>query len=337
MEDLVRMYCALANNGELRPLRRIASEDSHGPPVQVVSREAAFLTLEMLGQIPRPGLGAAMENAALFWKTGTSQGFRDAWTIAIFDHYVLAVWIGNFDGKSNPAFVGRTGAAPLLFQIADAMRASGRAHAARHDPPPNANLRRVDLCAVSGQLPNAACRHRISGWFIPGISPISECEIHREIWVDDATGLRVNNDDGARKVHREIYEFWPSDLLALFEQAGLPRRAPPPFLPDCDMEALGRRGRPPRITSPKRNLVYSLGEKTRSERALSLRAETEPDVAKVYWFADRAFLGVSNRNTPLLWQPKLGRYNIVALDDHGRSDSCPVTFCADEMAAQVPH
>src|SRR5205085_2764549 len=114
----------------------------------------------------------------------------------------------------------------------------------------------------------------------------------------------------------------------LFEEAGLPRRAPPPFLPDSGMEAIGRRGRPPQISSPKHNLVYSLGEITSCERALSLRAETEPDVAKVYWFADRTFLGVSNRNAPLLWQPKLGRYQIVALDDHGRSDSCPVTICA---------
>jgi penicillin-binding protein 1C len=338
MEDLVRIYCALANDGELRPLRRTSSaDDRRAPPLQVVSREAAFLTLEMLGQIPRPDFSAPMESDDIFWKTGTSQGFHDAWTIAIFDHYVLAVWVGNFDGKNNPAFVGRAAAAPLLFQIVDAMQANGSAHPSRHHPPPNANLRRVELCAVSGELPNAACRHRISGWFIPGVSPISECEIHREIWVDDATGLRVSSDDGTRKVHREIYEFWPSDLLALFEQAGMPRRVPPPFLPDCDVEALGRSGRPPRITSPKRNLVYSLGEITRSERALSLSAETEPDVAKIYWFADRAFLGVSNRNTPLLWQPKLGRYKIVALDDHGRSDSCPVTFGVAEAATQSAH
>ena len=337
MEDLVRMYCALANNGELRPLRRVSSEDDgNGPPLQVVSREAAFLTLEMLGQIPRPGLGAPMENDPIFWKTGTSQGFHDAWTIAIFDHYVLAVWVGNFDGKSNPAFVGRTGAAPLLFQIADAMRASGRAHAARYDPPSNANLRRVEFCAVSGELPTAACPHRVSGWFIPGVSPINRCEIHREILIDDATGLRANSDDGTRKLHREVYEFWPSDLLALFEEAGLPRRTPPPFLPGQSVEALSRRGHAPHIVSPKSNIVYSLGESA-AGRALSLQAETEPDVAKVYWFADRAFLGTSDRGTPLSWQPKPGSYKVIALDDHGRSDSCAVTLASAQGVPLLSH
>ena len=231
MEDLVRMYALLANGGELRPLRRTLAEKSTEPAERLVSREAAFLTLEMLGQIPRPGMSTIAESDPIFWKTGTSQGFHDAWSVAVFDHYVLAVWVGNFDGKSNPAFVGRSCAAPLLFQVVDAMRATGRARARR------TTRRRTRICAgwnsarspANSRPPPAA--HRVTGWFIPGVSPISECEIHREILIDDATGLRVNSDDGTRKLHREVYEFWPSDLLALFAQAGLPRRTPPPFLP----------------------------------------------------------------------------------------------------------
>jgi len=327
MEDLVRMYGVLANGGELQPLCRTLEEKAERPGERLVSPEAAFLTLEMLGQITRPGMSTTAESDPIFWKTGTSQGFHDAWSVAVFDHYVLAVWVGNFDGKSNPAFVGRTCAAPLLFQVVDALRASGRVHAVRHEPPPNANLRRVEFCAVSGQLPTAACTHRVTGWFIPGVSPISQCEIHREILIDDATGLRVSNDNGTRKLHREIYEFWPSDLLALFEQAGLPRRAPPPFLPDDAVESLSRSGHAPHIVSPKSSVIYSLGERDDS-RALSLLAETEPDVAKVYWFADRVFLGTSDRGAPLSWRPKPGNYKVIALDDHGRSDVRAVTFAS---------
>ncbi len=357
MEDLVRMYSVLANGGELRPLRRLCrrfavrsageSDDArsaapgsrlpqggvHKSPLQLVSPEAAFLTLEMLGQIGRPGIGTNGADDSIFWKTGTSQGFRDAWSVAVFDRYVLAVWIGNFDGKSSPAFVGRTGAAPLLFQVVDALRAGGYARPRPQAPPPNANLREVEFCAVSGELPTAACPHRVSGWFIPGVSPIHECEIHREILIDDATGLRVNADDGRRQVHREVYEFWPSDLLALFEQAGLPRRAPPPFLPGNAVEALARRGRAPHIVSPKSSVVYSLGEG--AGRALSLQAEAEPDVAKIYWFADRVFLGASERCAPLSWQPKPGSYKVIALDDHGRSDSCMVTFASVASSASI--
>jgi len=58
MEDLVRLYAALANSGRLQPLRLSLNE----PPsksVRLVSPEAAFLTLDMLGQIPRPGMTSA--------------------------------------------------------------------------------------------------------------------------------------------------------------------------------------------------------------------------------------------------------------------------------------
>ena len=56
------------------------------------------------------------------WKTGTSWGFHDAWTAGVFGRYVLVVWIGNFDGAGNPAFVGVCAAAPLFFHIVDGLR-----------------------------------------------------------------------------------------------------------------------------------------------------------------------------------------------------------------------
>ena len=59
------------------------------------------------------------------WKTGTSWGFRDAWTAGVFGRHVLVVWVGNFDGSGNPAFVGIKTAAPLFFRIVDSLRAQG--------------------------------------------------------------------------------------------------------------------------------------------------------------------------------------------------------------------
>ena len=76
MEDLVRLYAALANNGELRPLRRKASDPMSAHGHQIVMPEAAFLTLEMLN-VPRPEINYADSSRVgpVFWKTGTSHGF----------------------------------------------------------------------------------------------------------------------------------------------------------------------------------------------------------------------------------------------------------------------
>ena len=167
MQDLVRLYAALANNGELRPLRRTAKDPVLPNGRRILSPEAAFLALDMLGNVPRPELNCAdvSHSDPVFWKTGTSHGFHDAWSIAVFDHYVLGVWIGNFDGRPNSAFVGRSGAAPLLFQIIDSLRASWPDPSQPHLPPPGANLKRVEFCAVSGDLPEPWCTHRVAGWF----------------------------------------------------------------------------------------------------------------------------------------------------------------------------
>ncbi len=328
MADLVRLYAMLANGGRLRSLQRTLPHDAESG-TRLISPEAAFLTLEMLGRIPRPSIAGDAPDA-VFWKTGTSNGFRDAWSVSVFDHYVLAVWVGNFDGRGNPAFVGRTCAGPLLFQIIDAMRATGSVHFAPLEPPPGANLQRVEFCAVSGQLPTAACAHRVSGWYMPGISPIATCDVHREVLVDVETGLRVPADDGSRKIRREVHEFWPSDLLDLFSKAGLPRRSPPPFWPGTEVETAARKGNAPQIVSPRSSVIYTIRASDEGNRSVALRAETDADVAKLYWFADKMFLGESGAREALYWQPKPGSYTIVAMDDLGRSAQGAVTVqCAE--------
>jgi penicillin-binding protein 1C len=321
MQDLVRLYAALANGGRLQPLRRLKQDPTTKSAVRIFTPEAAFLTLDMLGQIPRPGLTSAesARSAPVFWKTGTSHGFRDAWSVAIFDHYVVAVWIGNFDGKRNAAFIGRTAAAPLLFQMIDGLRAFQPSRAEQNLPPPELNLKRVEFCSVSGQLPTASCPHRTEGWFIPGISPIATCDVHREILVDASTGLRVAQDDGTRPVKREVYEFWPSDLLALFERAGIPRKLPPPFSPTIDNELLSRGGHPPKINLPGSEITVSRA--STDSPCIPLRAETESGVRKLYWFADKTFLGACDAHAVLCWKPAPGTYHLTALDDHGRSAS----------------
>jgi penicillin-binding protein 1C len=327
MRDLIKLYAALENGGRLRQLHETLPHASEAGS-RLLSPEAAFLTLEMLGQNARPSQGSNDANEPVHWKTGTSNGFHDAWSVAVFGPYALAVWVGNFDGRSNPAFVGRTCAGPLLFQIVDALRASAGIHWTRQQPPPGANLQRVEFCAVSGQLPGADCPDKVSGWFIPGISPIATCGVHRAVLVDAATGLRVAADDGTRSLRREVCEFWPSNLLELFAKAGLPRRLPPPFLPGYEGEATARptaKSKPLRIISPKEGVTYAVRVGDDESRSITLKAEADADVAQIYWFADKAFLGVTRGQEPLHWQPQPRSYTVVALDDHGRSDSITVT------------
>jgi penicillin-binding protein 1C len=322
MEDLVRLYAALANNGELRPLRRTSRDPVALRGRRIIMPEAAFLTLEMLDQ-PRPEISRAYSDQAapVFWKTGTSHGFRDAWSVAVFNHYVLAIWIGNFDGRANGNFVGRVAAAPLLFQIIDSLRAGWPEPNQLHLPPPGTNLKRVSFCAVSGDLPEPYCTQQVEGWFIPGISPIKLCDVHQEVLVDAASGLRVPRDDGTRELRREVYEFWPTELLSIFRRAGVPRKLPPPFLPGTSAEWIARTGNAPRIISPAEGHKILLS----SAGTIALRAKTDADVREIYWFAGNTFIARTNPQDVVTWKAAPGSYELTALDDHGRAGSSAFT------------
>jgi penicillin-binding protein 1C len=156
MEELAGLYAMLANQGVLRPLRVLPSREPTAG-ARMLSPEAAFITVDMLRRNPRPdedGAPPVRTRWPVAWKTGTSWGFRDAWSAGIVGPYVLVVWIGDFSGQGNPAFVGVDAAAPLFFRIADALNfARANEPAPELVPPPG--VARVAVCAESGDLPNA--------------------------------------------------------------------------------------------------------------------------------------------------------------------------------------
>jgi penicillin-binding protein 1C len=227
--------------------------------------------------------------------------------------YVLVVWLGNFQGKGNPALVGRKAAAPLLFAMFEALNIPNKQEAAP------GTVVKIDLCAVSGQLPTKCCQHQLSGWFIPGVSSVQACQIHQEVLIDTATNLRVARDDGSKALRREVHEFWPPDLMQTFAQAGLPRRPPPAWAPG---EAADTSGKAPRIQSPLPQRVYTV---SKAHPAIPLRAETAAGVQKVFWFSGKAYLGSSSPTQAILWHPKPGQWPLQVTDDAGRSAQCVVT------------
>ena len=323
MQELAGLYAMLANRGELRPLRLLAS-DPQVPGTRMLSDEASFMVMDMLRQNPRPDetTGAQPDRLPVYWKTGTSWAFRDAWTAGSFGPYVMVVWVGNFDSTGNPAFVGVEAAAPLFFQIIDALRAE-RPHLAepvRHMP---ANLKRVQICLASGQLPNQWCPQRGWTWFIPGKSPIRVSNVHRPVVIDDATGQPACPPYAGKHTHVEVYEFWPSDLQQVFAQAGIPRRKPPQN-PDC-RAAGAPDGDPPQITSPLRGNTYALRLQQRGQERIALIATSDADAHALYWFVNDAYIGSSAPGRSLFWQPQTaGHYGLRVVDDHGRADQRPL-------------
>jgi penicillin-binding protein 1C len=266
------------------------------------------------------------------FKTGTSIGFKDCWSVAIFDRYILAVWLGNFDGQGNSAFQGRTMATPLLFRVVDSILAGIPESARLPDAQPPEGVSRVAVCAVSGAIPGPDCPETVDAWFIPGASPIATCRIHRRINLDTRTGWRTDAPAGGPIVS-EVREFWPSDLLESFASAGLPRLSPPPYPPSGGgASARDKRGEgfPPAILSPLANTTYVLRPLDDKRRSLVLTAAADADSGEVFWFADARFIGRAPPGDRLLWQPDSGSHVITAVDGKGRSRSIRISVTVGE-------
>ena len=240
----------------------------------------------MLDKNPRPDTGQPA-SPPVAWKTGTSWGFHDAWSVGIFGRYVLVVWIGNFDNTGNPAFVGVQAAAPLFFRIVDALRNQGLDSGSEPRQAPR-RVARVEVCAASGDLPNADCPHTVATWYIPGKSPIRISDLHRRIYIDAAGNRACGPGPG---IHEEVYEFWTSDMLRLFREAGMPRRIPPPAAA-CTEASAGERDAP-QIVAPLRGVVYTL--RLGNPQPLTLSANVSAQAQMTYWFAGKTYLGRAER------------------------------------------
>src|SRR6202030_2915793 len=142
LQDLVQLYSGLARLGTTRPLREIAkANDDERDPLRLMDQVAAWQVGNVLIGTPPP------ENAPhnrIACKTGTSYGSRDAWSVGFDGRMTIGVWVGRPDGAPVPGLVGRTAAAPILF---DAFARTGKLPAPLPKPPKGA------LVASNPKLP----------------------------------------------------------------------------------------------------------------------------------------------------------------------------------------
>jgi penicillin-binding protein 1C len=336
MLELASLYCALANGGVKKDIRFFSTGGASGNSAaggKILSPAAAAITVRMLERNPAPDdfSAKAGRSAPVAYKTGTSIGFKDAWSVAIFDRYVLCVWLGNFSGEGNSAFIGRLSAAPLCFSIIDAILAeipNENLYARRPMPQ---EVKTVQVCAVSGDIPSDDCPQLVNTLFIPGVSPINRCKIHRKVYIDTRTGYRTNETEGLY-IRGEVREFWPSDIMEIFEAAGLPRFSPPPYPPDDPANNVLSRGFPPSIISPLANTDYIVRPGYQADSRFNqmvLLASADQDANELFWFANASFLGRAKPRERFVWSPEPGIWDISVVDNLGRSSGIRVRVEAE--------
>jgi penicillin-binding protein 1C len=122
LTDLALLYAALSDGGRVLPLS-VLSDRPSPEPKRLVGEAAARATIDILDGSPPPdgiATGSAVARTRrIAFKTGTSFGFRDAWSVGSSADYTVAVWVGRPDGAPRPGEMGRSAAAPILFHAFD--------------------------------------------------------------------------------------------------------------------------------------------------------------------------------------------------------------------------
>lgn len=327
MLEIAKMYGTLKNKGiqyDLNFTPFIGNREGK----RLLTEESSFIVLKMLEENAPPyrNVPKEVENIPIPYKTGTSIGFKDAWSVGFFDRYMIVVWIGNFNGQGNNSFIGRKMAAPLLFDIAYSILCDIPQKDLLPQKPHPEGCTQISVCSVSGAIPNEDCPETELSWFIPGVSPIEKCRIHRKINIDTRTGYRTDETEEENQyVKSVVREFWPSDLQSLFEQAGLPRILPPEYPPEQVKLDYSNKGYPPEIVSPLAHTKYVFRGNDTSRNKIILSATADADTTELMWFYDSKFIGRSKPNEIIEWAVSTGEYELMVTDQKGRADSIHVS------------
>jgi penicillin-binding protein 1C len=156
LRDLVRLYGSLARNGRPLGLHEIVGDHGStrrepGQAQPVIAAAAAWQVSRILLRSPPPDSAIA---GRIAYKTGTSYGYRDAWSLGYDGRVVVGVWVGRPDGRPVTGLTGRSAAAPLLF---DTFARLGRPLADLVAPPTRV------ATAIPADAPAALAHFRVAG------------------------------------------------------------------------------------------------------------------------------------------------------------------------------
>lgn len=176
--ELANAYACLARGGVWKPVHgteRGAEEEARSEGVRLFGEEAAWMVADILSGDERAmdatGHRADVRLPRWAWKTGTSSGLRDAWTVAWNPRWVVGVWLGNVDGKSGERLVGRLSAAPLAWRVARRLEDEGAVEWYRRPE----GVFPLELCAESGLEAGADCTRRTKDWGIRRVTRRAVC------------------------------------------------------------------------------------------------------------------------------------------------------------------
>lgn len=314
LDEMAGLYTSFSNGGRYQPLAFII-DSVHYVSKRLLSPASVYMLTDILKKLQRPDMPNENVNAAdvphIAWKTGTSYGRRDAWSIGYNNDYTIAVWVGNFSGKGNPILNGAGTATPLLFQLFNSLGNGNKIW--ENNPPANIQYRQV--CALTGKVPNDFCTQLLLDAYIPGVSDNSICDHMKQVYlsVDEkfsyCTSCLPSNGYKVKmfpNIDPELANYYETNRIS-YQKIPLHNPACTRYFPVAA----------PIINSLSDGATYLITDRGKQQLQLSCAAAN--DVKKVYWYVNDKFVGGCDKNQKIFFSPNEPTIKISCTDDKGRN------------------
>jgi penicillin-binding protein 1C len=314
LEELTGLYSIFANNGKyLRP--KFDHSDTTSGGKTILSPAATFMINETMSKVNRPDFPLNWESTVhlpkIAWKTGTSYGRRDGWSIGYNKRFTVGIWVGNFSGLGIPEISGANVATPLLFTVFNTIDYDD--DASWFGQPADCDVRTV--CSETGLPPIDECTHLVTDYFIPLVSTAKKCDNRQEVFVsadERLTYCRVCLPPAGYK--KKWYTMIPPEMKEYYEMNHISYQRIPPHNPACEKVF---REEAPVVTSPANGSEYLINR--RDPEPLLLRCRVGNDVAKVFWYINDKFYKSGEAGSKAFFVPEEGPVKISCTDDKGRN------------------
>ena len=314
LEELTGLFSAFANEG-VYVAPAYTQGDTNPAKKILISPAANYMITDILSRVNRPDFPlnwqATEHMPKIAWKTGTSYGRRDAWSIGYNKDYTVGVWVGNFSGVGVADLSGANVATPLLFKIFNTIDYDSDEEWFRL--PEDCEQRKV--CSETGLTPSEHCTNIVMDYFIPMISSTKKCDNWQEVMISADEKLSYCKNCAPESGYKKKwYKIIDPEMQAWMEENRMAYEKVPPHNPNC--EKIFEEG-VPNITSPTSNTEYLINKKDREPLQLTCKAAN--DVTKVYWYINNKFYKSSNIGEKQFFVPDEGPVKISCTDDKGRN------------------
>jgi membrane peptidoglycan carboxypeptidase len=232
--EMTSAYAALASGGRrVRPSPILRIEDSEGrliaegpaePGEQVLDARYAYWITDILSddeaRLPTFGPDNILElSRPAAAKTGTTDDYRDAWTIGYTPDLVAGVWVGNSDNTPMDRVYGSRGAGPIWHGfMEDALANTPVQGFAMPD-----EMVTVDICPISGKLHTDKCPPAVQEIFLAGTEPTTACDVHVDVRICSVSGQLANEFCPNNVLRGQYFEVYPPVYRSWAEENGKPQ------------------------------------------------------------------------------------------------------------------